>query len=408
VVFYDLIHGYQPYQPPHFIPHWVEENLREVYVTLSTAMKCKSIKRGVQLQGWTIENYLNSPNPIRFQAEKVINNLKEAKQNGTIEIGASGYSHPILPLFTKEIIKLQIIFDIEILHEYVGEPTWFWFPEGAVNSTSLEILYKLHPDLIVTIPDTSFSQINYSDFIKIKYPNGGEQKAVVYNSLLKDIIMNACDYPKKPSYVPKSVDWAAAQNMVYSGNDFEKVLQQLGGDFHVVVRDWEKMGTLYGKTKYEQGGYEMKGLLELDTNFKLISEMDWAGCKTVSIDKILNGSWECDAPQDDPYLYWKSNKAGDTWARISKENKDWVLKWENMIDNYNNKFKKVVEKHGGVENIIKDKDLSAKIKDSFTALLSCVPWHFLTKDEYRPDPGFSKMVWEKMVVPSLSTLEDLV
>jgi len=294
------------------------------------------------------------------------------------------------------------------LRQHIGNPTWFWFPEGAVSQNALEILFELYPDLIVAIPDTSLSRTNYSDFIKIRYPNGREQKAVICNSLLKDIMMNAYYYPKKPSYVLDSVDWPTAQNMVYSGDNFKKVLQQLGGNFHVLARDWENKGSADGLADFGSGGKDVKGLVDLDAEFKLISEVDWSQCKTVNIEKIHDGSWECDAPQDDPYLYWKPNKAGDVWKKAPKENREWSLKWENMIDNYNNKFKKVVVKHGGIENIIKDKNLSVRVKTSFTALISCVPWHFLAKDAYDPDPGFSKRAWEKIVVPSINILEELV
>lgn len=404
---YDLIHGYQPFQPPAFVPDWVEVNLQKVFLPTSVAMKNGSVKRGVQLQGWTIDNFLNSPEPIRSLAKEVINNLREASQSGLIEIGASSYSHAILPLFSKEIIQLQIIFDVEVLREYIGEPTWFWFPEGAVSQNALKILFELYPDLIVTIPDTSLSQTNYSDLIRIEYPNGGEQKTFVCNSLLKDIMMNAYYYPEKPSYVTDSVDWPTAQNMVYNGDDFKIVLQQLGGDIHVLARDWENKGSADGLVDFESGGKDVKGLVDLDAEFKLISEADWSKCKTISIEDIKNGSWECDAPHDDPYLYWKPNKTGDAWARISKENREWSIKWENMIENYNNKFKKVVEKHGGVENIIKDKDISTRVKGSFNALMSCVPWHFLAKDAYDPDPGFSKRAWENIVIPGCKTLEEL-
>ena len=408
MVIYDLVHGYQPFMPPNFVPDWVEYNVQQVFLPNSIAMKNGSVKRGVQLQGWTIENFLKSPNPIKPLAEEMLDNLKQAVQNGGIEIGTSSYSHVILPFFIKEIVQLQIIFDVEVLRKHVGEPTWFWFPEGAVNQYSLEILFDLYPGLIVVIPDTTLSKTNYSDFIKIKYPGGKKQKAVVCNSLLKDVMMNASYYSQKPSYVPDYVTWPDAQNMIHNGSDFKKVLQQLGGDSHVLARDWENKGSVDGLADFEPGGKEVKGLLDLQAEFKLVSEVNWSECETVNIDEIKDASWECDTPQDNPYPYWKPNKDGVDWKKASEESKMWASKWEDMVDDYNNKFKTVVDKNGGVKNIIKDDNLTTKIKGSFSALISCIPWHFLAKDEYSPDPGFSKEAWEKIVVPSINILEELV
>ena len=407
MIVYDLVHGYQPFNPPKFVPEWVEYNINRVFLPNSIAMKNASVKRGVQLQGWTVDNFLKAPDSIKLLGEKVINNLKQAYISGNIEIGASGYSHALLPLFNKEVIQLQIIFDMDTLSKHVGIPTWFWFPEGAVDQRTLNILFDLYPDLIVAIPDTSLFKSNYSEFIKIKHPGKGEQKAVVFNSLLKDTMMNAYYYPTTPLYVPNSVNWSSAQNMVHNGSDFKRVLQQLGGDVHVLARDWENKGSADGLSEYEQGGTEIKGLLELDADIKLLSSIDWDKSKTINISEIKDASWECDAPRDDPYLYWKPNKTGEVWKNASNENREWVLKWEAMIEDYNNKFSTVVSNNGGVKNILKDERLTTSIKNSFSALMSCVPWHFLAKDTFDPNPSFSKEAWEKIVIPSIKILEKL-
>lgn len=60
---YDLIHAYQPFQDPEFnfgYENWVFDNLQNVFLPTSVAMKKGSVKRGIQIKGWTIDSWLNS------------------------------------------------------------------------------------------------------------------------------------------------------------------------------------------------------------------------------------------------------------------------------------------------------------------------------------------------------------
>jgi len=363
-------------------------------------MKDGIIRRGVQLQGWTIENWLKSPEPIKSLAKETLDNLKHAYQKGYIEIGASGYTHPILPLLTEDLVYAQIELDIEVLKEYIGEPTWFWFPEGVVDQKALKVLFEKSPKLIAVIPDTALERKNFSGFVRIKHKNGKEQKAIICNSLLKDIMLNAEYYPQKPSYVLKSLNWSIAQKMVYNGEKFFEVLQTLGGNSHVLVRDWENKGSKDGLVSINAKGLDIKGLVELGAEFKLPSEVGWSKARLININEMKPGSWEVDAPEDDPFLYWWPNERSERWQNLDSERKNWVLKWESLIKDYNKKFSMVAEKAGGIEKSLENKIVKEKIKGSLPALMSCIPWHFLAKPEWKPDPGFSELAWKNIVVPA--------
>lgn len=408
MIIYDLTHGYQPFQPPQLIPDWVEKNLKESFLPVSKALANGVIHRGTQIQGWTIENWLKGPGPIKSLAEETLENLKQAYQKGYIEIGTSGYAHPILPLLDENLIYAQIELDMAVLRKYIGKATWFWFPEGAVSQKSLKVLLERFPELIVIIPDTSLGKKNFSGLVKIKYENGKEQKAIVCNSLLKDIMMNAEYYPEKPPYVPDSVSWSVAQKMVYDGEKFFKILQTLGGNVHVLARDWENKGSKDGLAPIDKEGMDVKGLVELKAEFKLPSDVDWSNAELVKIEDVQPGSWETDAPEDDPFLYWWPNEESDRWKSLSKDKKAWVLRWKNLVNDYNKSFKEKVEAAGGVNELLESEGEKEKLRNSLPTLMSCIPWHFLAKPEWYPDPGFSKLAWENIILPAVQQLQSTV
>ena len=65
MIFYDLIHGYQPFDPQAFTPRWIKRNLQQNFLPTSLAMKNGSISRGIQLQGWTIDAWISGKKPSR-------------------------------------------------------------------------------------------------------------------------------------------------------------------------------------------------------------------------------------------------------------------------------------------------------------------------------------------------------
>lgn len=372
---FDLTHAYQPFQSPEFVPPWVEQNLTEIFLPLSRAMKKGVIKRGLQLQGWTIEAWLAAADPIRKMALEVLGNLKEANQKGNIELGVSGYAHPILPLLSDEVIKRQVKEDLAVVEKHLGKPTWFWFPEGAADKRSLTILHKVAPDLAVVTPDGCLGKGQFSGFVQIKFEEGSYQRTIVCNTLLKDIFMNAEDYKDKPEYVPKKLDWGAALQAAHSGEDFRRLLDDINVSEDIVLaRDLENAGSKYGLVELEKGVKEVKGLKEAGLNLTLLTQVNWEDVSTVGIDDIKASSWEPRAESNDPYPYWVP-------VHPPQALRETVRAWGNFVEVFNRSYR------------------SDFPKESLIVLASDVPWHFLGKKEWRPNPRHSAEFTQKVILP---------
>lgn len=377
---FDLAHAYQPFQPPNFIPPWVEKNLVEIFLPLSRAMREGIIQRGLQLQGWTIEAWLAAPGSIRKLALEVLENLKEAARKGNIELGVSGYSHPILPLLSEEIVKRQIEEDLTVVERHLGEPTWFWFPEGAADERSLAALHEVAPDLIAVIPDGCLGKEQFSGFVRIEFEDGSYQRVIVCNTLLKDIFMNAEDYKDKPEYAPKELDWEAALQAIHSGKDFEKLLKEINAsEDAVLARDLENAGSKYGLVELEEGVKEVKGLKEAKLDFALSSQIDWEKTPMVKIGEINASSWEPYARESDPYPYWVLAHPPQALERVIKA-------WGVFIEAFNRSYRPDFP------------------KESLTTLASDVPWHFLGREEWHPNPRHSAEFTEKAILPIVEEL----
>jgi len=394
VIVFDLTHAYQAFQPPDFIPPWVEKNLMEIFLPLSRAMQKGIIRRGLQLQGWTIEAWFAADDPIRGLALETLTNLKEACQRGNIEIGASGYSHPIFPLLSDEVIKREVVEDLVVVAKFLGKPTWFWFPEGAVDQRSLTTVHEVAPDLAVVVPDGSLGKRQFSGFVRIEFAEGNFQRAIVCNTLLKDIFMNAEDYQSKPPYAPEDLDWDAALQATHSGKDFVALLEALNSSKEIVlVRDLENAGSKYGLAKFEERVKEVKGLVEAKLGFSsearkgsrpdvasgrirftLPGEIDWEAAPTVGIEEVKASSWEPAAKEDDPYPYWAPRHLLQPTAKIIKA-------WERFVETFNRLY------HPDFP------------KESLITLASDVPWHFLGKKEWHPNPQHSAEFARRVILP---------
>lgn len=377
---FDLAHAYQPFQPPDFIPPWVEKNLVEIFLPLSRAMKKGVIRRGVQLQGWTIEAWLAAAGPIREMGLETLENLKEANQKGNIELGASGYSHPILPLLSPEVIKRQIEEDLAMVRKYLGEPTWFWFPEGAADERSLAALHEVAPNLIAVIPDGCLGKKRFSGFMKLEFGDGSFQRAIACNTLLKDIFMNAEDYKDKPEYAPEELNWEVALRAIHSGKDFRELLKGINAsEGAVLARDLENAGSKYGLVEFEKGMKEVKGLKESGIEFAFPSGVDWEAAPVVGIDEVKASSWEPFAREDDPYPYWVPVRPPQALREITKA-------WGEFVEAFNRSYR------------------SNFPKESLIVLASDVPWHFLGKSEWHPNPQHSAEFTRKVILPIVKEL----
>src|SRR5512135_844479 len=99
---YDVIHGYQPFTND-LVSDWVKTNLENIFLPTSKAMKGGLIRRSVQLQGWTVDAWLSADSGISGPAKAVLGNLKDAAEEGHIDVGFSAYSHALLPLLGDEL-----------------------------------------------------------------------------------------------------------------------------------------------------------------------------------------------------------------------------------------------------------------------------------------------------------------
>lgn len=409
MLIFDLIHAYQPYDPDALTFDWVRTNLEEVILPTSVAMRNHaSTRRGIQIKGWTIDNWLRSDDQIKKLATESLENLRLSVIEKNIEVGISGYSHPILPLLHNDLLIAQIDLDYESVREHLGTPTWFWPPEGAISTSVLETVYAEYPDLIVVIPDRALRETNYSGVINIKHAENKFQKALVCNSLLKDLVMNAHDYKEKPGYLPENAEWERVRELHVSSDKFQHAIDSLGGDIHIIARDWENKGSREGLRSMEKGGMDLKSLLEIDAQFLTPSEADWKNAQVIDLEHIKNASWEVDAPHEDPFMYWWPDNQGAHWGTLNPEQRMWALKWQNFLNEFNDNFSEWSKKKGGIKNILADRKQREIIKSLMPALMSCIPWHFLSKQMWEPSPEFSKVAWEKIVVPRSERLKDML
>ena len=413
MIFYDLIHGYQPFDPQTFIPKWIKRNLQRIFLPTSLSMKKGLIPRGIQLQGWTIETWLNAEKSIRDLARKTLDNLRIANKKNNIEVGISAYSHPILPMLSSDLIKAQIILDKEVVEKYLGKATWFWPPEGAVDQRVLKIIHEIFPNLILLIPDKAIGKYNFNGPIKIKF-NNGVQKTIIFNTLLKDLFMNAEDYKRRPKYIkrpkhlPKDLVWAQIRRTVHSPKTFLYVLNYLNKDKFVLMRDWENAGSRKGLRKIGNSR-EIGNFLKFKTqiNFCLPSQFNWKKVETISITRIKPCSWDMESNSNDPFPWWTPNKHGYIWQKCKPFRRKRIIEWQEIIKEFDRNFQQKVKKYGGIKKALEKKEFKMLLKQTLPALHSCVGWHYLAKKSWKPNYQYSQAALKNIVLPSLEKLKKL-
>ena len=412
MVFYDLIHGYQPFEPKINTPKWVRKNLKEVFLPTSLAMKKGLILRGVQLQGWTIESWLNSSPEIRSLAKKTLYNLKKAGQKRHIEIGTSAYSHPILPMLSNDLIKIQLILDKEIIEKYLGQPTWFWSPEGAVDQRVLKIIHQIFPSLILLIPDKAIGKANFSGPIKIKFKNSF-QKAIVFNTLFKDLFMNAEDYCKRPKYVrrPKHLSnklvWSRIRRIAHSSQSFLQVLKFLKTDCFILMRDWENAGSRKGLRK-SSDGKEIGNFLKFrnQIEFRLPSQFNWPEAETFQITSIRSATWDMDSVPQDPFPWWQPNRHAWVWQHRTELKRKKVNEWQAVIKEFDQIFQQKIKEQGGLKKSLQNKRFKNLLKQSLPIVHSCVGWHYLAKKSWS-NYRYAQQMFKQVVLPCLEKLKNI-
>ncbi|MCH7759668.1 hypothetical protein IID20_04915 [Patescibacteria group bacterium] len=422
MIFYDLIHGYQPFDPKLKISGWVRRNLNDVFLPTSLSMKKGLISRGVQLQGWTIKSWLSADPEIKMSAEKVLRNLKIASQKKHIEIGMSAYAHPILPMISDDLIRAQIILDREIVEKYLGRATWFWPPEGAIDKRTLNIVHQVFPDLILLIPDKSLGYNNYSGPIKIRFANG-DQKVIVFSTIFKNIFMNADNahgkskYKRRPRYLPRELIFSQVRKTVHSNQRFIELLGFLKGygfqqstalDNLVLMRDWENAGSRTGLRAIPVGSMGAKEMgVFLDSkdqiDFYLPSQFNWTQATVVPISKILPSSWEMASTLGDPFPWWQPNKQGRIWRERTELRRKKISYWHGLMNEFDLAFQKRVKQLGGIKKALRNQEFKNLCLETFPAVHSCLGWHYFVKRNWS-NYRYAEQTLKNIVYPALEKM----
>ena len=128
------------------------------------------------ITGHTIE-YIQNNNP------ELIEQIKKLVKNNTVEMLASGYSHPILPLLPRKRVEIQLKDHIDQIKKVFGEkPKGIWPPELAVSPSVLSQIKK---------QGIEWTAIDYEHFLLSQYfgndRNPFEQRKPTVTELLVDV-----------------------------------------------------------------------------------------------------------------------------------------------------------------------------------------------------------------------------
>ena len=411
MVIYDFIHAYQPYDPKVLKPDWVYKNLSEIFIPTSNSLNEGYLKRAVNIKGWTLDNWHRDKDVSRL-AIKVIGNINRGRSKKHLEVGFSSYSHAILPLLSENILEAQIKLDYKTVSRYLGEPMWFWPPEGAVDKKTLEVIYKFYPGVIVVIPDLALDKINFSGIGRIRHGNGF-QKVIIMNSLLKDVFMNAHVYKPIPPHITRHSDYIRVNDISKIAENpaiLESLLREINPSLNVLMRDWENAGSLIGLRKVDSTSkigelhLEHEALLNLKGEFKLPSSTDFDDSVIYDITEIVEASWELIGGTSNPYIYWNPQKDKEYFHSLTEVQQLAANEWYSLIKKLDEDLNIWIERYGGVDNILRNKKLEQRLKDILPAFMSCIPWHFLANKVFGPDIEFTLAAKEKIMMPRIHKL----
>ncbi|MFH0861916.1 MAG: hypothetical protein V1875_02695 [Candidatus Altiarchaeota archaeon] len=412
---YDVVHGYQPFTR-ELVSDWVAPNLQKIFLPTSKAMAEGLVRRSVQLQGWTIDAWLSAPKEISSPAATVLSNLRCAKKKNNIEFGFSSYGHALLPLLGERLTYASMLADYETVKTRLAEPTFFWFPENAVDATRLRILHERFTGKIAVIPSgsvggmkTAFLKLtglgaprkakpgsrvpsHYGCESPLKEGVGPDSMpAALANTLVKDVLMNSTVY-EKPGYVPPALDWGKAKKSMRDGKELSHTLSVLDpGQEHLIVRDWEN-GESRDSLRHIGDKADVSAMMDPDVEYRLLSEAEYAG--PFSIKDVRPSCWEPYSTPANPYPYWAPTNM-DGWKTKAKDY------WLEILSIYERGFDAAVGEGGldSVDDAFRNKGFNALFKRTSPALLSCLPWHLFARPEWERFPEFPRQLLEKIVLP---------
>lgn len=414
----DIVHGYQPFSR-NDAPPWVLRNLKRIFLPTSEAMKKGIVHRNVQLQGWTIDNWLSSHKSISETAAHTLQNLREAKDDGNIDIGFSAYSHPILPFLSDAMTYAQLKADYLTVFSHIGKPNFLWFPEGATDKRILKIATYGFPNNIILVPNKCIPSLKSGFF---EFNSLGKKSTIaLFDVLVKDTLMGAPYFKEKYEYAPKSLNWEKAQKAMRDPNSLMHTLKAIEGDLseYFIVRDWENgesKESLIRDGPIKEVKAFCEGSKSKRLSFLRFSEMDSQieNSEKILPENIIAGSWEPLATQGDPYPYWKPlfNKN----EKVMKA----VATWNEFIKYFDAIFQESINNLYGdqavsttpnmkrhVDLFLKDEQNLELFKKSAPALISCVPWHLTARQEWESAPELPVYFSKKVLLPSSDALCEL-
>lgn len=399
------------YQPMGQFGHVLAEMLTEIYHPASMAMKYGLDKCAMHLQGCTIDMYSKRPEFQSKDMKELVSefyyNLRKASDKNLIEIGASAYSHPILPLLSDPLKYTMIKLDIETIRSNICvEPTWFWPPEGAIDEATLKILAYKFPELTIVVPDSCFEESFTDSVVEIEL-DGKNIKCIVYNRIQTDRIMNA--YLEKRPVIIHDRD---VRRLMWEPDLFVHSLKK---GLNVIATDLENKAMKESLLDIGNGAKALtspyKASIDKSAIFLTPSE---ALQKTQSMkgENFHEGSWSPDSSSKNPYPYWAPR--GEAYQKLDTNKKISANSWLSIIKLWDETFQKIIIKVAGesptadfslsewckiVDSALEDPATRQVIVESSGALISCAPWHVLAPKIWGPSPGFSKHLMNQVIIP---------
>lgn len=365
---YDFMHAYQPFFKEN-MPSWVITNLKDVFLPLSKSLAEGHAKHTIQIQGWTLDSWAENENTKPY-FEEIIKNLRIAVEKSHAQIAFSAYSHPILPLLSNNLIETQIEEDYKTVLKYLGEPKFFFPPEGAIDQRTLNIIHDTHPDVTVLIPDKCLGNETISGFYKFK-----DQNIAVFPVIIKDALMGAPYFQKPPAFIPEEVDWENAKKAFRSGKSLKKFFNEMKVSNIIIARDMENGESRNALKDYKGDTKDIPALVQCKENLDFLDNAEYKK----DIEKILPASWEPLSNEDDPYPFWAPK--GEYFIFLTSVQKELINSWLSMINLYDHL-------------VINNKQL---FKETSPITLSCFPWHFTTPIEWDNNIGFSQYILENCI-----------
>ena len=367
---YDFMHAYQPFFSER-IPSWVIENLEEVFLPLSRSFAKGLCKHTIQIQGWTLESW-DSNEKTKPLFEEFHKNVVQGIANGSVEIGFSAFSHPILPLLSNRLIEMQIEEDYKTVLKYFGEPKVFFPPEGAIDQRVLNIVSEMFPEMSIMIPDKAISLDITSEFFNFK-----RNKIAAFSVIVKDALMGAPYFERPPAFIPNEVEWASARKALKSPESLTKFLKQLEIKEGIISRDMENGESRNALREFGPRTKDIPSLVNGDFEKLFISEGHVEPGN--DIEEISPASWEPLSNESDPYPFW--SPSGEYYLFLSTYQKNLISSWLELVSFYD-------------ELIVNDETL---FKETAPIIISCFPWHFTTPLEWDNNIGFSEYILNECI-----------